>query len=256
VTPGRGRVATALLLAAAAGTVDAVGYLVLHQIFTANMTGNTTKVGIAAGHANADAFVPIAVAIGCFVGSIGIATAGIEVAARRGVRSAAAPAFLAEAALLAALMIAGDHVVRGGTAPDHAAGFYLLLALAVVAMGVQTASFARVLGATVRTTYVSGVITTFTQELVNVLTPPPGRGRPSYLRDELGLGSRRGSIARLALHLGIWASFVGGAVWGGYAEHRWSTWPLALGVGALVAAAAVDLRQPVHLVGETSDAAA
>jgi hypothetical protein len=42
------------------------------------------------------------------------------------------------------------------------------------------------------------------------------------------------------------AAFVGGGVWGAYGERRWTTWPLALPIGVLAVAAAIDLAQPVH----------
>jgi len=40
-----------LLLACVAGSVDAVSYVGLGHVFTANMTGNTVLLGLALGHA-------------------------------------------------------------------------------------------------------------------------------------------------------------------------------------------------------------
>jgi uncharacterized membrane protein YoaK (UPF0700 family) len=245
VTLARAQVAAALLLAGAAGAVDAVSFIVLHSIFTANMTGNTTSLGIALGRADTASAVPLVVAVAVFVAAIGIGTAGIELVTRKGLRATAAPAFLLEAALVAAFMVDGRHVLRHNTAPDHAlGGFYVLLALAVVAMGVQTAALAQALGSVLRTTFVSGLLATFVQELVNLVVPAPSDR--SYLRDELSVGSRRQSLHRLCLHLGVWLCFVAGGVWGAWAEGRWTTWALALPVGALLAAAAVDAARPVH----------
>jgi uncharacterized membrane protein YoaK (UPF0700 family) len=157
MTAARAQVATALLLAVAAGTVDAVSFIVLHHTFTANMTGNTTELGIAVSHNDVFSLVPLAIAIVLFVGAIALGTAGIELATRRGVRATAAPAFLLEATLLTAFMLDGRRILRHNTAPDHAAGgFYALLALAILAMGVQTAALTKAPGATIRTTYVSG----------------------------------------------------------------------------------------------------
>jgi uncharacterized membrane protein YoaK (UPF0700 family) len=246
VTAARAQVTAAVLLALAAGTVDAVSFIVLHQMFTANMTGNSTELGIAAGHGDEAALVPLAVAVGTFVGAIALGTAGIELARRRGLRSTGAPAFLLEAALLAAFMVDGREVLRHNTAPDHAiGGFYALLTLAVLAMGIQTAALTKALGATVRTTYVSGLLTTFAQELVG-LALPRAAGGPSYLRDELGLGTRTQSLVRLVFHLAVWTAFVAGAVWGAFGERRWTTWALAVPVAALLVAVAVDARRPVH----------
>jgi uncharacterized membrane protein YoaK (UPF0700 family) len=41
-----------LVLAAVAGSIDGVSYLKLGEVFTANMTGNTVLLGLAAGQAN------------------------------------------------------------------------------------------------------------------------------------------------------------------------------------------------------------
>src|SRR5579862_8159476 len=242
----RAEAATALLLAVAAGTVDAVSYIVLHHIFTANMTGNTTKLGIAAGHDDGAAVIPLAVAVSVFVIAIMLATVLIELAARRGWRSTAAPMFVLEASVVAALMVDGHAVIEHNTAADHAiGGFYTLLTLAILAMGVQTASLTRAFGRTLRTTYVSGLLTTFGQELLNAISPPPGRRR-SYLRGELGLGDRTQSLMRLVLQLATWTAFLGGAVWGAFAERRWATWPLAVPVAAVLLAGAIDLLRPLH----------
>jgi uncharacterized membrane protein YoaK (UPF0700 family) len=245
MTRARAQAVAAVLLALAAGCVDAVSFTVLHDTFTANMTGNSTQLGLLAGRGDGTELVPLAVAVLAFVVAIILGTAAIEVAARRGLAATAAPALLAEAGLLAVFMLAGRDLVRHHTTPDHATGFYLLLTVAVLAMGIQTASLTKALGTTVRTTYVSGMLTTFAQELVNLLAPADA-GAHSHLRDDLGLGSRRTSLARLCLHVGVWGSFVAGAAWGGYGERRWSTLALALPVAAVLAAAAVDLRRPVR----------
>lgn len=252
MTERQAQASTALLLAFAAGTVDAVAFIVLHHIFTANMTGNTTKLGIAIGHGNGAAVVPLVVAVVVFVVAIVAATATIELTARRARRSTAAPMLTLEAALLAALMVVGHRTIRNNTAPDHTiGGFYTMLTLAVFAMGAQTASLTKAFGQTLRTTYVSGLLTTFAQEVLNAVSPPP-RGHRSYLRDELGLGTRRRSLTLVGLHLTVWTAFLGGATWGGFGEGRWTTWPLAAPVAALLAAGAIDIRRPLHRTASTS----
>jgi uncharacterized membrane protein YoaK (UPF0700 family) len=246
----RAQAASAVLLALAAGAVDAVSFVLLHHVFTANMTGNTTKLGIAAGRDDAAALIPLAVAVALFVAAIVLATTALELAARHGVRATAAPLLGVEAGLVTALMVVGRGLVHHNTVPGHTVGgFYVLLALAILAMGTQTAALTKAFGQTLRTTYVSGLLTTFSQELVNAVAPGCAAGRSSYLRDDLRLGGRRDSIGRLGLHLGVWASFLAGATWGGYGEQHWRTWALALPIAVLLAAAAVDLRQPVHRAG-------
>lgn len=246
MTAHQAQAASALLLALASGSVDAVSYTMLHHIFTANMTGNTTELGIAVGLDSRADVVPLAVAVAVFATAIGLASALIELTARRGLRATAAPVLALEAAIVCALMVYGLHVARNGTAPDHSAGgFYVLLVLAVVAMGAQTASLTKAFGQTLRTTYVSGLLTAFSQEILNVVLPPPG-DRPSYLRDELSLGGRRESLRRLSLRLGVYGAFLAGAIWGGFGEPRWTTWPLLLAIAAILAASSLDLLHPLH----------
>lgn len=246
MSTGRPQASAGLLLATAAGCVDAVSYLVLHQTFTANMTGNSTELGIGGGLGHGDAVIPLAVSVVIFVVAIGLGTALIELSARRELRATAAPALMLEAALIAAFMAAGRAVVHQGATRDHrVTGFYLLLTLAVLAMGIQTASLTRALGRTVRTTFVSGLLAMFSQEVVNAVAPAPGHG-PSYLRDELGLGNAADSRRRLGFHACVWVAFVAGAVWGAFAQRRWSTWGVGPAFGVVLVVAAFDLRWPIH----------
>jgi len=74
-----------VLLALAAGCVDAVSFVVLHHVFTANMTGNDTLLGIAAGQGAGKAFVPLVVAVIAFVVAVVLGTLWIELMTRRGI---------------------------------------------------------------------------------------------------------------------------------------------------------------------------
>jgi uncharacterized membrane protein YoaK (UPF0700 family) len=245
-TAASSQAVAALLLALAAGCVDAVSFLVLHQTFTANMTGNSTELGIAGGFAHGSAAVPLVVAVAVFVIAIALGTALIELATRRGLRATAAPALLLEGALILAFIGVGGSVVHHGTTSGHrVTGFYVLLTVAVLAMGIQTASLTRALGRTVRTTFVSGLLAMAAQELVNAVAPPP-RHRSSYLQDELGLGTSADSRARLAFHACVWLAFIGGAAWGAFSQPRWSTAGLGPAVGAVLVTAAIDLLRPIH----------
>lgn len=252
VTVGRAQAAAALLLATTAGCVDAVSYLVLHQTFTANMTGNSTELGIGGGLTRGSAVIPLAAAVVIFLIAIGLGTALIEISVRRELRATAVPALLVEAAVLAAFMALGPAVLDHGTTADHRAGFYLLLTLGVLGMGIQTASLTRALGKTVRTTFVSGLLAMLSQEVVNAVAPAPRPG-VSYLRDELGLGTAADSRRRPAFHACVWIAFVGGAVWGAFAQRRWSTWGLGFAVGAVLVVAAIDLARPIHSVAGGGD---
>ena len=143
-----------LALALSAGFVDALSYLGLGRVFTANMTGNTVLLGVAvAGGSSADALRALA-ALGGFVlgGGIGIALIG---ARRASWPRLTLPVFMIETAALAALLIVWTAV---GVQPVR----YVLVVLAGVAMGAQSAA--------TRVSTVPGVGTTYmTSTLLNAV---------------------------------------------------------------------------------------
>jgi len=209
----------AIALAAVAGFVDVVGYLTLHHLFTAHMTGNTSKLGVALGHGDLSAALPLAVVPFLFMAGIAAGTTCV-VAGRRWA------ALALQAALVAAYMAYGSTVVRHGTVPDHtASGFYALAALATVALGLQTAALTEVHGATVRTSYISGVLTNIAQAGVRRIAGRGGGDRPLRL---LGL---------------LCVGYLAGATLGSYTLGHLRLWCLAIPLGVLAAAAMRDAGQ-------------
>lgn len=202
-------------LAAIAGFIDVVGYLALHHLFTAHLTGNASKLGVALGqgrleHAGPLAAVPVLFAFGVAAGTV---------AADRG---RAWAALAGQFALVAAFMGFGSTVVHHGVGPaETTASFYGLAALATVSLGLQTASLTRIDGATVRTSYITGMVTRLAQGLV----------RPRGSND-----------APLALLAAIPVCYVAGATLGAWTFGRAGMWCLAIPLGALATACAVAAR--------------
>ena len=210
----------ALGLAAVAGFADVVSYLTLHHLFTAHMTGNASKLGVALGHGDLAAAVPLAVAPLLFVAGIALGTVLLDEGSRRLV-------LLCEAALVAAYMVYGSTVVRHGTVPDHSiSGFYVLATLATLALGMQSAALTEIDDATVRTTYVSGILTHVGQSAVRRLR-----------------GSAQKTQQRLWFLGGLWAFYVAGATAGSYTLAHLDLWCLAFPLAGLLAAAAVTPRR-------------
>ena len=242
----------ALALASVAGFVDAVGYITLDRLFTAHMSGNTARLGVFLGHGDFPAALPMVAAVTLFVLGIALGTVAGELAARRGVRSIAAVILGLQAVLLAAFMLYGSLALRGDGVNDHSLrGFYVLAALAIVSLSFQTCAIKQVAGKTVRTTYLTGVLTNMTQEAINYLfwlRDGDRREREGYLERVLGLGSRRESLERAALLGGIWCLYLAGAVGGSYAESLWRYWSLVFPLGVLVVAIAADLWRPIDAV--------
>lgn len=195
----------ALVLAGVAGFLDAVGYLTLHHVFVAHMTGNASKLGVALAHGHVTAGAPLALVPLVFVAAVAAGTALLD---------ARAPYLVlaGEAVLVAAFMGYGSTVIRHGTIPrGTGSAFYVLLAVAVAALGFQTAALTSIDGETVRTTYVSGMLTRLGQSLVR------RTGRRAFLAS-------------------IWVCYAGGALGGAAALRGLSLWCLAIPLGVLVAA--------------------
>ena len=236
----------AVSLAGVAGFVDVVGYLSLFGIFTAHMSGNSAELSAKLGHGALSPALTRGLAVLFFVLAVAAGAAVIEGLARAGVRSPTSVTLTVEILLLVALVASGkwwlQAGLRVGTAP-----FFVLMALAVGAMGLQTASLRRVGGRTVRTTYVTGMLTALAESAVGYvflrrdLRRSPGGPRPD--RKEL-----RAAGHRALLLAGIWCAYIGGGVAGAVLERRWRLDALLIPAAVLVVVVAVDLLRPVRPV--------
>jgi uncharacterized membrane protein YoaK (UPF0700 family) len=209
----RGREAPLLLaLALAAGFIDALSYLGLGRVFTANMTGNTVLLGVAvAGGASAEVLRAVAALGGfCLGGAAGMVLIGDRQASWPRLTW---PVFVLEAGTLGALLATWQ-------AAGAASSSYILVVLAGMAMGAQSAA--------VRISDVPGVNTTYmTSTLLNALArviPGARRQAPST------------SLPALA-----WAIYALGAVAGAGAERAWHAPSVAIPLVIVGGAAAVTL---------------
>lgn len=226
--PVGGAWAFLLALTAIAGGVDAVGYLGLGRIFTANMTGNTVQLGIALARADGGQALRTGVALGGF--ALGVAL-GARLAARhpRGqLWSWSIGAVLAaELATIAAVALAWWAL---GPATIAAAPLAAIAALAL-AMGLQSAAARRLGVQGVATTYVTGT-------LVAVVAGVAGQRR----------GERREEAApppNLGGQATGWAIYALGAAGGALLADRWpvvALMPPLLALGLTIAGAAIAAR--------------
>lgn len=143
-----------MALAAIAGYTDAISYVALGQIFTANMTGSTVLLGLnlAQGNIRFAARAGTAMA-GFFVG----VTIGAAMIKRRDSDNDMWPrsvtwALAAEVALLALFSALGILV---GTANAHGI-VYTLIGLAACAMGIQSIAVRSLGVVDITTTYITG----------------------------------------------------------------------------------------------------
>jgi uncharacterized membrane protein YoaK (UPF0700 family) len=246
----RGNVKIAAALACVAGYVDAVGFITLRGLFVAHMSGNSVKLGVSLGQGAFAAAVPVGVAVALFVAGIAVGTVAAELAARRRVRSVAALVLTVQAALIAGFMLYGATLLTGHSIRSRTlGGFYVLAALAIVSMGLQTSALRQLAGRTISTTYVTGVLTSLTQEATNYvfwLRDRAGRDEEhSFLSRVLGLGSRRESRDAVLVLAAVWLAYTGGGILGSFLDRKLDLWALGLPLGLLLMVIARDVRRPI-----------
>jgi len=166
-----------LLLAWAAGSVDAIGFLGLGHVFTANMTGNTVLLGLSLGEGRSLAALANVVALAGFCLGVAFGALIVERDSNRGEwdRPVTVALFL-EALMLVAFTLCW-HLTPGGSERSSAA-LYTLIALSAAAMGIQSAAVRRLNLPGVATTYVTGTMTSLVAGLTRRLHP----ARPAVKR--------------------------------------------------------------------------
>lgn len=187
-------------LALASGMVDAASYLGLGRVFTANMTGNTVLLGVAAATGSGRDAARAASALAGFCAGVAIGVALVRRDASTWPHSARRALWfelVALAGLLVAWSLHGVGTLR-----------YPLIAISAVAMGTQSASVRAAHPGGVATTYVTG---TLTNAIARVIERPRTVG---------GSGA--------ALPGGIWLLYAVGAVAGAFAEKAWHAGALAV----------------------------
>ncbi|EPD58700.1 YoaK family protein [Streptomyces sp. HGB0020] len=152
---GRGlRLVPVLLgLTVVSGLIDAVSYLGLGHVFTANMTGNVVVLGFAAAGAPGFSVPHTATSLACFL--LG-AVAGGRVGRWRGEGSRRTWARLV---LAAEAVLVGASAVVAFAAPHATASVYALIALTAFAMGLRNATVRRLGVADLTTTVLTMTLT-------------------------------------------------------------------------------------------------
>ncbi|MGB9185490.1 MAG: YoaK family protein [Solirubrobacteraceae bacterium] len=178
-----------LALTFTTGLVDAVSYLALGRVFTANMTGNVVLLGFGiAGGGGLPVVAPV-ISLAAFL--LGSGTGGVLVR-RWGERH---PALLARALGIEVSLIAGAAVIAAATSvrPGNASGYVLIVVMAF-AMGVRNAAVRRIGVPDLNTTVLTMTLTGLAAE------------------SSLSRGSGQGSIRRLAAVLAMLAGALCGAL--------------------------------------------
>jgi uncharacterized membrane protein YoaK (UPF0700 family) len=204
----------AVTLATIGGWVDAVGFLTLFGLFTAHLSGNTARLGVELGQGDASIALTYAVPIVAFLTAVVVGATFVVVRHERGTL---APLLAVETLLVATFMVLGTALRDAGDLSVRSPAYYGLAVIAVAAMGLQTAALRHVCDVSVNTTFITGMVTAFGEELVM---------------------SARGDVdapRRARIHGGLVAAYIVGAVSGSALETAWQLWSLAVPVVVLVA---------------------
>lgn len=241
------RILSALLLTAVGGFVDAIGWLSLFHVFTANMSGNSIHVGMATGKLDPPTILRFGCAIMAYVLALVLTRIALEAGARVGLRRIASFTFGLEASLLLAFMYVATPLDHGHVS-DLGSPLHLgMVALLAFAMGMQTATLTHLGPLTVYTTFVTGTLTKFAESVTRVFF---------WMHDAFGKGTRVSQIilgdmprnedaVSAVFLLGIWLSYVVGAALGTLTKTRWQLHALYFPVGVLLCLVALDLVRPI-----------
>ncbi len=199
-----------IVLTATTGIIDAVSYLGLGHVFSANMTGNVVLLGFGiAGTAGLPTIAPLISALAFMAGSVAGGRLAVASGERR--RRQVITAIMAEVALVA---IAATFAAAVAVEPNHATGD-TVIALLALAMGMRNATV-RGLGVPDLTT----TVLTLTLTALSAESP-------------LGGGSGKGTTRRAAAVVAM----LMGAIVGALAVKSSLVLPLVL--AALLALAAL-----------------
>jgi len=246
-----GKVAIALSLTGIGGFVDAVGYIALFQIFTANMSGNSVHVGMYLGQFDFSQLLRPACAIAAYVTGVVLTRITVQVAARREIRRIASFTLAVEAFLLLLFARATPALHLGQMIDLHSPGYFSLIALLAFAMGVQTATLTHVGPLTVYTTFVTGTLTKFAESFTHALFWTYDQFRvPGSVSDIVRCAPKQQDVRQTALLASTWVCYVLGAAAGTVIKQRWELRALYLPVVVLVALILTDQLRPIAIEEE------
>jgi len=157
----RGRNTMVLMLTWAASGVDAISYIGLGHVFTANMTGNTVLLGLAIGQGQGLAALRSIVALVGF--ALGAALGAIIV--ERGPRHPDWPVAVTQAVVVEGIIL-GLFTVGWHLGGRSGWMLYALIILSALAMGAQSAAIRHLKVPGVATTFITGTLTSMVAEFV------------------------------------------------------------------------------------------
>lgn len=216
----------ALAMTWAAGFVDLVGYVSLYGLYTSHMTGNTVAMARHISELQWGGVVRRGWPILTFVFGLMLGAFIYEAEKRRKIQVLFPPAIALEALLIAIFIAAGiGSGFKANIPPQPADKFFVMVALLAIPMGIQNVVIRKVGGINVYTTFVTGSLVKFAENLSQYLFWMHDRTRRRFRRriwKVLRISPRTVPLQRSALTLGLWSAYLAGAVCGGLSIQRWA----------------------------------
>jgi uncharacterized membrane protein YoaK (UPF0700 family) len=208
-----------LMLAWAAGSLDAIGYLGLGQIFTANMTGNAVFLGLAVGQGHGLASLRPVAALAGF--ALGVAAAAALMGKDR--EQTAWPVGVTRAVLLECVVLTiftiTWHLLGAGRTAESV---YVLIGLSAAAMGIQSAAVRRLNVPGIATTYITGTLTSLVSGMIDWIghTASASFKRAPAGESEAVPAPAIPGIRSTWLQGGVFFIYCLAAVWSGFVQTR------------------------------------
>jgi uncharacterized membrane protein YoaK (UPF0700 family) len=223
-----------LVLAWTSGCLDALGFLELGRVFTANMTGNTVLFGMAIAQGNWLAMLRSLLALLGF--SLGVLSGTFLIRHNyeqheQDWTPQLTRALVAEACLLLLFGLIWAFILR---VPQRGLVDNLLIALSALAMGLQSTTILSLGIPGISTTYISGTITTLMANLARRLARRVDT--PVVITPIATIQVERQKPIRL---ITVWLIYIVAAIIGGYGALHFASLVAFLPFVAVVAAIAM-----------------
>lgn len=235
----------ALLLAAfltwMAGFVDAVGYLSLGQIYTANMSGNSIAIGIHAVSGEWSEALRRILPVAAYFAGLLYCRLLIAYGATRHIRRIATLTLLCEIALLIPVYLSSGYTA--------VALSWIFIGLLAGAMGLQNATLTHFSNLTVHTGFVTGTLVKCAEHIAGYLNWAwrQIRNKKRSPLEVLARSDERKALAKGGWLALIWLAYVLGACTGAFGQHTFKLRSLLLPIIGLLCIALVDFYQPLAL---------
>ncbi len=231
-----------------AGFVDAVGFMALGHIYTANMSGNSVAIGVQSIAQNWPEVTWRVWPVVSYVIGLLFCRLLIEFGARQRIQSIASITWSCEILLLIPACAFGGPGVPSGLS-------FAYVGLLAISMGIQNATLTHFSSLTLNTGFVTGTLVKFAEQFSKYLT-----WLFDYTRSRGSLGkaladSYNQKSFRFTVWLGlIWMVYVAGACCGAFGEAGFKLRSLFIPIASLAILIAVDLRRPLGIVEEKAQA--